>query len=154
MRQALLLLLLLGLPLLAGCGGDHRSATIDQAREGIRIYDPSGRVAAEVTEADVISSSVKTWRGAGAGTNVNLELTAHGRRGFRRLTGGLAHRGAQLHRVQHFAIAVDDRVYSRPFIDYRISPDGLDATGGVEIANVPTKMAERLAAEIRRAGRN
>jgi hypothetical protein len=120
----------------------------------MRIYDPSGRVSAEVTEADVISSSVKTWSGAGAGTSINLELTAHGRASFLRLTRRLAHRGAKLHDVQHFAIAVDDRVYSRPFIDYRMSPDGLDATGGVQIANIPSKMAERLAAEIRRAARS
>jgi hypothetical protein len=111
----------------------------------MRIYDPTGHVTGEVTEVDVIPSSVETWRG----TSVNLELTARGRRRFLRLTRGLAHRGAKLHRVQHFAIEIGGRVYSRPFIDYRVWPDGLDATPGVELSNVPPKIARRLADELR-----
>jgi hypothetical protein len=76
-------------------------------------------------------------------------LTARGQRRFRQLTRGLAHRGANLHRAQHFAIAVRGRVYSRPLIDYRLTPDGLDATQGVTISNVPQRMVKRLADVLR-----
>ncbi len=147
-----MLLVSVGIAVLAGCGSSHRSATVKQRPPGMRIYDPARHVAGEVTETDVIPSSVKTWRGEGA-TNITFELTAHGRRSFLRLTRGLAHRGAKLHRVQHFAIEIGGRVYSRPFIDYRLSPDGLEPTPGVEISNVPPKIAKRLANELRQARR-
>jgi preprotein translocase subunit SecD len=85
--------------------------------------------------------------------NINFELTAHGQRTFLQLTRGLAHRGAKLHRVEHFAIAVRGRVYSRPSIDYRLTPDGLDTSPGVSIANVPPNVAKRLADALRGARR-
>jgi preprotein translocase subunit SecD len=129
-----------------GCGGAHRSA----APADLRIYDPTGHVRFEVTERDIVASSVKTWRGDGT-TSINFELTRHGQRSFLALTRGLAHRGAMLHRVQHFAIAVRGRIYSRPFIDYRLTPDGLDATTGVSIANVRPRMAKQLADALRGA---
>ena len=83
--------------------------------------------------------------------NINFELTGHGQESFLQLTRGLAQRGAKLHRVQHFAIAVRGRVYSRPFIDYRLSPDGLEANTGVVISNVPPSSAKRLADVLRGA---
>jgi hypothetical protein len=40
-------------------------------------------------------------------------------------------------------------VYSRPSIDYRLTPDGLDAKTGLVIANVPPSEAKRVADALR-----
>jgi preprotein translocase subunit SecD len=136
--------------LVAGCGGGHHSATAHRPPADIRIYDATGHVRVEVTERDVVGPSVKVWRADGT-TNITFELTTRGQRMFLRLTRGLARRGAKLHRTQHFALAVRGRVYSRPFIDYRASPNGLDATEGLSISNVRPGIAKRLADALRGA---
>jgi hypothetical protein len=115
------------------------------------MYDPSGRVADEVTVSDVVVSSVRTGPDGGR-TNTDFiyfALTPRGRQRFHHLTAGLAHRGSTLHRVQHFAFEVEGRIYARPFIDYRINPDGLDASTGLEIPGVPPMAAKRVAAALR-----
>jgi preprotein translocase subunit SecD len=118
----------------------------------LRIYDPNGQAADVLTASDIVASSVRTGaEEGGVHTDfIAFELTPRGQKRFHRLTAGLAHRGASLHRLQHFAFEVNGRVYARPFIDYRISPDGFDASGGVEIAPIPPKVAKRLAAALRR----
>ena len=103
-----------------------------------------------MTDREVVASSVKTWRGDGT-TNINFELTPRGRRSFLRLTRSLARRGETFHRAQHFAIAVGGRVYSRPLIDYRLTPDALDAKTGLVITNVPSSEAKRVANALRAA---
>ena len=148
MRRLAFPLLGVGVALLTGCGGSQHSSTRHLPPADLRIYDPAGHARVEVTDRDVVPSSVKTWRGDGA-TNINFELTARGQRSFLRLTRSLARRGAKLHRAQHFAIAVRGRVYSRPFIDYRLTPGGLDAKSGLSIANVPPSEAKRVANALR-----
>jgi preprotein translocase subunit SecD len=149
-RRSALFLLCVGVALLPACGGSRHAATTQRPPADLRIYDPAGHVPVEVTDRDVVASSVKTWRGAGT-TNINFELTPRGQRRLLRLTRSLARRGATLHRVQHFAIAVRGRVYSRPYIDYRLTPDGVDAKTGLEIANLRPSEAKRVADALRGA---
>jgi hypothetical protein len=125
------------------CSGDTACART-QRQAQFRIYDPTGRVAAQVLPSDIVASSVRSGPD-GAKTNfVTFELTPRGKQHFHQLTAGLARRGAALHRVQHFALEVHGHVYARPYIDYRLSPDGFDGQGGVEIAGVPRKLAGRF----------
>jgi preprotein translocase subunit SecD len=64
---------------------------------------------------------------------VALTLTGDGRGRLAALTRGVARRGKQTGTRQHFAIVVDDKVVSRPFVDPRTSPNGIDATNGIQI---------------------
>jgi len=98
--------------LCAACGSSSQTE--------FRIFDPSGRVRVQVTGADILDGSVEASK-----TAVSAEFTNGGNAKFCALTRALARRGARLHRVQHFAIEVDRRVVSRPYIDYRAEPKGL-----------------------------
>ena len=68
---------------------------------------------------------------------VALGFTARGETAFTALTRALAHRGAaqavggdDLEASQHFAIVIDDRIVSLPFIGFREAPDGIDGSAG------------------------
>ena len=79
---------------------------------------------------------------------VVLALTASGRSAFEELTRELARRGeARSERQQHFAIVLDDRILSIPFIDYRHVPDGIDGRRGMQIstADLTPDDARRIA---------
>lgn len=70
---------------------------------------------------------------------VTFELTPAGRRAFQALTATLARRGAQISGPgatfdQHFAIAVDNKLVTVPFIDFKSYPDGIDGNYGADIA--------------------
>ena len=125
----------------AGCGGDDRV--------GLRIYDPSTPDAPQVTSADIVRSSVHAERGLQGSGVLRFRFTRRGARNFRFLTRAAARKGAQKGRPQWIAFEVDDRVYFRPFIDYRFYPDGLDGAPGVEITLGSFAMAHRLAKRIR-----
>jgi hypothetical protein len=78
---------------------------------------------------------------------VLIELTADGERRFEALTRALARRGADLRELQHLAITVDDRLYSKPYIDWRQTPDGIDGAQGMHISDRFTRQqATELAA--------
>jgi SecD/SecF fusion protein len=73
---------------------------------------------------------------------VTFEFTGKGRNAFHDVTKRLAERG-QLKQVpgqpvensfQTFAIVLDQKVVSRPFIDYRENPDGIDGRTGAQIS--------------------
>jgi SecD/SecF fusion protein len=73
---------------------------------------------------------------------VTFEFTGKGREAFHAVTKRLAERG-QLKQVpgqpvensfQTFAIVLDQDVVSRPFIDYRENPDGIDGRTGAQIS--------------------
>jgi preprotein translocase subunit SecD len=85
---------------------------------------------------------------------VLVTFTAHGQTAFSRLTARLAHRARRIARAgargteanQHFAIVLDDRILATPYIDYRQSPDGIDAAVGTEISGgLTTQEAARVA---------
>ena len=88
------------------------------------MFDPTGAVRIELTSADIVPSSVQVNATPGA---VTAQFTTAGGRKFCALTRALARRGARLHRVQHFAVAVGGHVVSRPFIDFRAFPKGFCA---------------------------
>ncbi len=81
---------------------------------------------------------------------LSFRLTTNGARKFHSLTRALARRGARLRRPQRFAFAVNGRVYSRPFVDYRAFPNGLDGRTGIQVEGMTLATAQRLAREIRR----
>jgi SecD/SecF fusion protein len=73
---------------------------------------------------------------------VTFNFTDKGRKAFHTVTKRLAERG-QLKQVpgqpvensfQTFAIVLDQNVVSRPFIDYRENPDGIDGRTGAQIS--------------------
>jgi hypothetical protein len=86
---------------------------------------------------------------------ITFGFTAAGRRAFQRLTAAIARRGARVSSVgqelfQHFAIAVDNRLITVPYIDFKPYPDGINATDGADIAgSLTTQSAEDLAAVLR-----
>jgi len=130
----------------AGCGGTHQ-----QARLGLRIYDPTGHAKDEVTATEVIRSSVRTGREPGGkGTAyLSFALTRRGNQEIRSLTRALAQRGARLHQPQHFAFEVSGHIYAHPYIDYRVTPDGVAGKGGMEIPGLSPKVARRIAGQLR-----
>ena len=85
---------------------------------------------------------------------VALDLTADGRRAFAALTRDVARRGSanadagsETEAAQHFAIVVDDRIVSVPYIDFRQAPNGIDGSAGVQIqGGLTPDSARRLAA--------
>jgi preprotein translocase subunit SecD len=80
---------------------------------------------------------------------VAIELNGDGRARFQALTRAVARRAKATGRQQHFAIVVDGKVVSRPFVDPRTSPNGIDATNGIQISGGLTiAEAKRLADRI------
>jgi hypothetical protein len=144
-RRPLLALVLIVVT--AGCGNASHTTAV-----GLRIFDPAGHVKGEVRPTDVIRSSVRTSVDQGSAV-LYFRLTSRGNQRIRALTRSLAHRGARLHRVQHFAIEVSGHIYNRPFVDYRMMPDGFDGESGIEIANVPPKKVRAIAFQIREGAR-
>jgi hypothetical protein len=70
---------------------------------------------------------------------------------FDELTRLVAERGVREHRNQHFAVAFDGHVYARPYLDYRLYPKGLRGDSGLELANLPSSVAQKVVSEIRKA---
>ena len=56
--------------------------------------------------------------------------------------------GDELEASQHFAIVIDDRIVSLPFIGFREAPDGIDGSAGTQIAGGLTPETARLTAAI------
>jgi hypothetical protein len=79
---------------------------------------------------------------------LHFRLTGQGATKFHALTRGLARRGARLRRNLAVAIEIDGRVRARPFVDYRLYPDGLDGSQGIEV-QLPRALARRFAKQIR-----
>jgi SecD/SecF fusion protein len=80
--------------------------------------------------------------GAGGLPIVTMEFSAKGRAAFSRLTRAVARRGAE-HAVpgedpvagsHHFAMRLDDEILSKPYINFRENPEGIDGTTGAQIA--------------------
>ena len=74
---------------------------------------------------------------------VTFKFTDEGRKNFQEVTRRLAERGQTAPgpgpararaRFQTFAIVLDREVVSRPFIDYRENPDGIDGRTGAQIS--------------------
>jgi SecD/SecF fusion protein len=84
---------------------------------------------------------------------VAFDFTERGRRAFKRLTERLAQRGAKAAAgqaspepfFQRFAIVLDNRVVSLATIDFRATPNGIDAPGAQIAATGSLGASRRLA---------
>jgi hypothetical protein len=114
----------------------------------LRIYDPAGQIRAAVRAADVVRPSARATREPDGSGALSFRLTKHGVATFHILTRGLARRGARLHKRQAFVLEINHKS-ARPEIDYRVSPDGVDASGGLEVSGMPFSVARMLAQAIR-----
>jgi preprotein translocase subunit SecD len=106
-----------------------------------------------LTDADIASAEP----GVDESTRpvVTIEFTDSGKVAFGELTRGVAQRGSEraapgedpIEAAQHFAIVLDDRIVSTPFIDFRESPDGIHGADGAMIeAGLTPETARRMAA--------
>jgi SecD/SecF fusion protein len=86
---------------------------------------------------------------------VTIDFTAAGRRAFQRMTAKVARRGSLVSSLgqqlnQHFAIALDNRLITVPFIDFKQYPDGINGDLGADIAgNLSFRSAKDLAILLR-----
>jgi len=87
---------------------------------------------------------------------VLIDLTAEGGQVFADLTRQVAHRGADVKSNQHFAIVIDDRIVTVPFVDYRQAPDGISGANGIptgiQIAGGLTERTARTTAAVLDSG--
>ena len=93
---------------------------------------------------------------------VTFEFTATGKQAFQALTREIADRGKAAVGVlpgqpgadanQHFAIVLDDRIVSVPYIDFRQNPDGIDGSNGSQIAGGFTIKSARELVGILKSG--
>jgi preprotein translocase subunit SecD len=89
--------------------------------------------------------------------DISFGFTAAGAVAFRSLTRSVAHRGELVSSPgetldQHFAIAIDGRLISVPYIDFKQYPDGIAPTNGADIAGGFTLQSARDLATILRYG--
>jgi preprotein translocase subunit SecD len=82
---------------------------------------------------------------------VIVQLTPAGQEAFHALTRTLAQRGSG-DDLQHLAIVVDDRVYSVPYVDGRMAPDGIDGAEGMQISGGITHAQARELAAVLNSG--
>jgi preprotein translocase subunit SecD len=102
-----------------------------------------------LTEADIASVSVA----AEELPTVAVEFNPRGQEAFTELTREVARRGSpEPENWQHFAIVVDDRIVSVPYIHPVIVPDGIDGSEGAYITGDLTPQDVRRMAAILTGG--
>lgn len=140
--QACLIWLLAALTLLVttACGAERDLQLL--------IYDPTGHTDTRLDASDVVRSTARAVRTPDGSWALSFELTDTGAAKFQKLTRQLAQRGADLRAQQAFAVKIDDRVYARPTVDYRVFPAGLDGSSRLEITGLKRDVALRLAERI------
>jgi SecD/SecF fusion protein len=79
--------------------------------------------------------------------NVTFDFTDQGRVAFQNITRRIAQRGQEsLGPPYSFAIVLDQKIVSRPVIDYQENPDGIDGRTGAQISGgFTTQQAQDLA---------
>lgn len=95
-------------------------------------------------------------RNTGA-ADIEFGFTAAGRRAFEAVTAAVSRRGSLVSGLgetfnQHFAIALDNRLLTVPFIDYKVYPDGINGDNGADIAGSFTARRARTIATLLRYG--
>jgi preprotein translocase subunit SecD len=89
---------------------------------------------------------------------VTFDFTDRGREAFEALTRELAERGARmrvpggdpLEAAQHFAIVLDGRLVSVPYVDFERNPNGIDAANGSQIeGGLTIESARELVARLK-----
>ncbi len=87
--------------------------------------------------------------------DVQFGFNGTGQSNFSRVTGDIAHRGANVSLGgqtlnQHFAVALDNQLITVPQIDYRQYPDGIVGGGGADITGgFTSQTASDLATQLR-----
>ncbi len=87
--------------------------------------------------------------------DVSFGFNGTGQNNFSRVTGDIAHRGANVSLGgqtlnQHFAVALDNQLVTVPQIDYRQYPDGIVGGGGADITGgFTSQSASDLATQLR-----
>ena len=109
-----------------------------------------------LSRADVANPRASTDPNTGA-PDVTFDFTAAGRRAFEALTATVARRGAVLSRLgqsldQHFAIAVDDKLISVPYVDFKQYPAGVTGARGAEMSASFTRQSAKTLATLLRYG--
>jgi hypothetical protein len=91
--------------------------------------------------------------------DVSFGFTAAGQKQFEQITKAIAHRGsvdsplgAANQQNQHFAIALDQQLFSVPSIDFKSYPDGVVGIGGADITGGFTRHSAQELATILRTG--
>jgi SecD/SecF fusion protein len=80
--------------------------------------------------------------GGGGQPIVTMDFTGKGRKQFQKVTREIAQRGQQSQTpgqpaqsaFQHFAVVLDNKIVSRPYIDFNQNPDGIDGRTGAQIS--------------------
>ncbi|MGH2892504.1 MAG: preprotein translocase subunit SecD, partial [Solirubrobacteraceae bacterium] len=87
--------------------------------------------------------------------DVTFGFNGSGQKSFSRVTGEIAHRGANVSLAgntlrQHFAVALDNQLVTVPQIDFRQYPDGIIGGGGADITGgFTSQTASDLATQLR-----
>jgi SecD/SecF fusion protein len=87
--------------------------------------------------------------------DVTFGFTGKGQKAFQSVTSQIAHRGDLVsglgqNLVQHFAVALDNKLVTVPSIDFKQYPDGIDGTNGADITGGFTiQSAQDLATQLR-----
>jgi preprotein translocase subunit SecD len=138
------LLALAFLLICAGCGGAHHSDG-----KWFRIYG-EGQIGPALDAGDVAARTARADIDSATGQHiVYFGLTRDGVHKFSRLTRALAQRGTRAGRPFHVLITVDGRVKSRPYIDYRVNPNGIPGDSGIQIDLPSRSECETLARRLR-----
>ena len=92
-----------------------------------------------------------------AGPFVTFGFTSQGESEFRHVTAEVAHRGDLVSGLgqtlnQHFAVALDDRLITVPFIGFKQYPDGINGDHGADVAGGFTTQSAKDLATILRYG--
>ena len=91
----------------------------------------------------------------GGNPDVTFGFNGKGQSAFQRVTGDIAHRGANVSLGgntlnQHFAVALDNQLVTVPQINYRQYPDGIIGGGGADITGgFTSQSASDLATQLR-----
>jgi SecD/SecF fusion protein len=120
--------------------------------------DPSGRYyvlrdRVSVSSSELVNPHPST--DAAGQPDIAFGFTPQGGRAFLNFTARIARRGELVSSpgrrlYQHFAVVVDGRLVTVPFIDYTMNPDGIPANNGAVIAGAfTTKTARQMAAQIK-----
>jgi hypothetical protein len=135
----------------AALKGAPAGATVEEVRQGTAIVAADGSTTRFFVLDDNVAINGTNIREARQGTDQStgkpVTLFAFDDTGlglFRKLTKTIAERGSQLALDagaadpasfnQHFAVVYDGRLVTVPAVDFRRSPEGLDASAGTQLA--------------------
>jgi len=106
--------------------------------------------------SDITNPQLRTDPNTGS-PDVTFAFSNRGKSEFQDVTANIAHRGDLVSSPgetlnQHFAVALDDRLITVPYIDFKQYPDGINGDQGADIAGSFTVASARDLATILRYG--